>query len=87
MEQQIQKPTSYSSGIAVTCKIFIRSKERGTTIKQQKIYLPSLHIKLGLIKVFIEALDTEGRAIIFRRKFVPVCKATLKEKNFLSNKY
>lgn len=53
-------------------------------VEQQKIYLPPLHIKLGLIKNFVKALNREGNAFLYlRRKFARISEAKLKEGMFV----
>uniref|UniRef100_UPI00358FBB52 uncharacterized protein n=1 Tax=Myxine glutinosa TaxID=7769 RepID=UPI00358FBB52 len=48
-------------------------------VNPQKILLPPLHIKLGLMKNFVKALNKEGRAFAFlNNKFPRVSEAKLK---------
>uniref|UniRef100_UPI00358FB395 uncharacterized protein n=1 Tax=Myxine glutinosa TaxID=7769 RepID=UPI00358FB395 len=48
-------------------------------VTPQKILLPPLHIKLGLMKNFVKALNKEGRAFAFlNKKFPRVSEAKLK---------
>jgi len=48
-------------------------------VNPQKILLPPLHIKLGLMKNFVKALNKEGRAFAFlNKKFPRVSEAKLK---------
>lgn len=47
-------------------------------VNPQKILLPPLHIKLGLIKKFVKALDKKGRAVAFlKEKFPRISEAKL----------
>ena len=40
-------------------------------IDPQKIYLPPLHIKLGLFKNFVKAMDSTGNGILYLRQKFP----------------
>lgn len=40
-------------------------------VKKENIILPPLHIKLGLFKNFVKALDKEGRALVYLRLIFP----------------
>ena len=47
-------------------------------VNPEKILLPPLHIKLGLMKNFVKALDKESRAFVFlKQKFPRVSEAKL----------
>ena len=49
-----------------------------------KIFLPPLHIKLGLMKNFVKAVDKSGRAFQYlRAKFQRLSEAKLKEGIFI----
>ncbi|XP_049304280.1 uncharacterized protein LOC125776438 [Bactrocera dorsalis] len=53
-------------------------------IKKEKIILPPLHIKLGLIKNFVKALDKEGKAFNYLQNFFPnISQAKIKEGIFV----
>ena len=50
----------------------------------EKIYLPPLHIKLGLIKYFVKGMDKTGRAFQYvRNEFPNVSDAKIKEGIFI----
>lgn len=50
----------------------------------EKILLPPLHIKLGLIKQFVKAMDHDGSAFLFlQNKFPRISEAKLKEGIFV----
>jgi hypothetical protein len=52
--------------------------------KKTKIFLPPLHIKLGLTKNFVKAMDKEGEGFAYlRQKFPPVSDAKIKEGIFV----
>jgi len=47
-------------------------------VNPQKVLLPPLHIKLGLMKNFVKSLDTKGRAVTFlKEKFPRISEAKL----------
>ncbi|XP_025156226.1 uncharacterized protein LOC112588983 [Harpegnathos saltator] len=51
-----------------------------SVVNPQKILLPPLHIKLGLMKQFVKALDTDGKSFTYiGRKFPSISDAKLKE--------
>uniref|UniRef100_A0A034VUX7 Uncharacterized protein n=1 Tax=Bactrocera dorsalis TaxID=27457 RepID=A0A034VUX7_BACDO len=51
---------------------------------KEKIILPPLHIKLGLIKNFVKALDKEGKAFNYLQNFFPIIsQAKIKEGIFV----
>lgn len=53
-------------------------------IKKEKIILPPLHIKLGLIKNFVKALDKEGEAFHYLKTIFPqISEAKIKEGIFV----
>ncbi|XP_017476571.1 PREDICTED: uncharacterized protein LOC108366630 [Rhagoletis zephyria] len=53
-------------------------------IKKEKIILPPLHIKLGLIKNFVKALDKEGEAFDYLKTVFPdISQAKIKEGIFV----
>jgi len=48
------------------------------------ILLPPLHIKLGLMKNFVKAMDRTGSAFKYMaEKFPRLCEATIKERVFV----
>ena len=50
----------------------------------QFVFLPPLHIKLGLMKIFVKALDKEGVAFLhLRNKFTNLSEAKIKEGVFI----
>jgi hypothetical protein len=53
-------------------------------ILPEKIYLPPLHIKLDLIKIFVNRMDTTGHRFEYmRNKFPNVSDAKIKEGVFI----
>jgi hypothetical protein len=49
-----------------------------------KIYLPPLHIKLGLIKILVKTINKEGEGLIYlRQKFPRMTEAKIKEGIFV----
>jgi hypothetical protein len=53
-------------------------------VNPQDIYLPPLHIKLGLTKIFVKALTKEGETFTyFRKKFPRLSEAKIKEGIFI----
>lgn len=57
---------------------------REPLVQKEKIYLPPLHIKLGLIKNFVKALDKEGSAFKYLKdKFPRISEAKIKEGIFV----
>ncbi|GBO25677.1 hypothetical protein AVEN_51894-1 [Araneus ventricosus] len=55
-----------------------------TLVEPEKILLPLLHIKLGLIKNFVKALDKEGGVFKHLRELFPqLIEAKLKERIFV----
>ena len=49
-------------------------------VNPQDVYLPPLHIKLQLMKVFVKALDREGQAFAYwRNKFPKLSEAKVQE--------
>jgi len=49
-------------------------------VNPQDVYLPSLHIKLGLMKIFVKAPHREGQALAYwRNKFSKFSEAKVKE--------
>jgi hypothetical protein len=40
-------------------------------VKREKVLLPPLHIKLGLVKQYIKALNKEGQTFLFLKQFFP----------------
>jgi len=51
---------------------------------KSKIYLPPMHIKLGLIKISVKAVDKVGQGFGYlRQKFPNVCDAKLKKCIFI----
>jgi hypothetical protein len=50
----------------------------------EKIYLPPLHIKLGLVKNFVKGMDKTSHGIQYvRNKFPSVSDAKIKERIFI----
>jgi hypothetical protein len=48
------------------------------------VYLPPLHIKLGLMKNFVKAMDRDGQVFLyFQRKFPRISNAKMKEGIFI----
>ena len=53
-------------------------------VSAQKVLLPPLHIKLGLMKNFVKALDKEGKAFQYLcTKFPKISDAKIKEGIFV----
>lgn len=53
-------------------------------VKKEKVILPPLHIKLGLIKNFVKALDQEGEAFTYLKNIFPhLSDAKIKEGIFV----
>jgi hypothetical protein len=49
-----------------------------------KIYLPPLHLKLGLIKIFVKVMNKEGEGFDYiRQKFACISKVKIKESIFV----
>jgi hypothetical protein len=49
-------------------------------VSPKDVYLPPLHVKLGLMKIFVKALDREGQAFVYlRNKFPKFSEAKMKE--------
>jgi len=40
-------------------------------VNPQDVYLPPLHVKLGLMKIFVKALEREGQAFAYWRNNFP----------------
>jgi hypothetical protein len=52
--------------------------------RPQKVYLPLLHIKLGLIKNFVKVMDHDGQGFLYlQRKFPRISDAKIKEGIFI----
>ena len=52
----------------------------------QDVYLPTMHIKVGLTKIFVKALDREGQAFAYlRKRFPKLSEARVKEGIFLGS--
>jgi hypothetical protein len=59
----------------VTCKPLVDHK---------KVYLPPLHIKLGLMKIFFKAVDRDGQVFLYlQRKFPRIRDAKIEEGIFI----
>jgi hypothetical protein len=59
----------------VTCKPLVDHK---------KVYLPPLHIKLGLMQNFVKAMDCDGQGFLYlQRKFPRISNAKIKEGIFI----
>jgi len=53
-------------------------------VDKSKIYLPPLHIKLGLIKVFVKTVNKESQSFgYFRREFPTISEAKAKKRIFV----
>jgi hypothetical protein len=53
-------------------------------VGKSKIYLPPLHTKLGLIKVFVKAVNKESERFGYlRREFPTISEAKKKERIFV----
>ena len=51
---------------------------------KSKIYLPPLHIKLGLIKIFVKVMDKESEGFAYlKQKFPKISEAKVKEGIFV----
>jgi hypothetical protein len=48
-------------------------------VDKLKIYLPPLHIKLGLIKIFVKAMDEESKEFAYLRQKFPKINDTKME--------
>jgi hypothetical protein len=49
-------------------------------VDPKKVYLPPLHIKLGLMKYFVKVMDRDGQVFLYlRRKFPRISDAKIKE--------
>jgi len=56
-------------------------------VKKEKIILPLLHIKLGLIKQFVKPLDQDKPAFLYlKKKFPKISDAKIKEGIFVGPK-
>jgi hypothetical protein len=55
-----------------------------TLVEKTKIFLPPLHIKLGLTKNFVKCMDTEGEGFAYlKQNFPQVSDAKIKEGIFV----
>jgi len=53
-------------------------------VDKLKIYLPPLHLKLGLIKIFVKVMNKEGEGFdCLRQKFPCICEVKIKESIFI----
>jgi hypothetical protein len=53
-------------------------------VNPRDVHLPPLHIKLGLMKIFVKVLDTDGQAFTYlRNKFPKLSEAKVKEGIFI----
>jgi hypothetical protein len=53
-------------------------------VNPRYVHLPTLHIKLGLMMIFVKALDTEGQAFTYlRNKFPNSSEAKVKDVIFI----
>lgn len=67
-----------------TIEVGVKNLTREPLVQKEKIYLPPLHIKLGLIKNFVKALDKEGNAFKYlKNKFPRISEAKIKEGIFV----
>lgn len=67
-----------------TIQVGVKNLTREPLVQKEKIYLPPLHIKLGLIKNFVKALDREGNAFKYLKdKFPRISEAKIKEGIFV----
>jgi hypothetical protein len=56
------------------------------SVDKTKIYLPPLRTKLGLIKIFVNAMNKEGEGFIcIRKKFTRIREAKIKEGIFVGS--
>lgn len=70
----------WTSRSSETTEIGKRNVVAKPLVDRQKVYLPPLHIKLGLIKIFIKALKSNTEAFNFLRRFFPkISEAKIKE--------
>lgn len=61
-----------------------KSISHESLVNPQRVFLPPLHIKLGLMKIFVKALDREGLAFLhLRNKFKNLSEAKVKEGVFI----
>jgi hypothetical protein len=51
-------------------------------VDKSKIYLPPLHIKLALIKIFVKVMDKESKGFAYLRKKLPKITETKMKKEF-----
>jgi hypothetical protein len=52
---------------------------RPALVDKSKIYLPPLHNKLALIKIFVKAMDKESEGFAYlRQKFPKISEAKMK---------
>ncbi|GFW51248.1 uncharacterized protein TNCV_3595301 [Trichonephila clavipes] len=62
----------------------IKNVERQSLVDPKKILFPLLHIKLGLMKQFVKALDKEGKCFKYLcEQFPGLSDAKLKEGIFV----
>lgn len=55
-----------------------------TLVESSKVILPALHVKLGLMKNFVKAMDKTGEAFLYlRKKFPRLSEAKIKEGIFV----
>lgn len=67
-----------------TIQVGVKNLNREPLVQKEKRYLPPLHIKLGLIKNFVKALDWEGNAVKYLKdKFPRISEAKIKEGIFV----
>lgn len=65
-------------------EVGVKNLTREPLVQKEKIYLPPLHIKLGLIKNFVKALDKNGNAFNYlKEKFPRISEAKIKEGIFV----
>jgi hypothetical protein len=61
----------YSNGHCEKKRILGQKNVKHRALVNTKIYLPPLHIKLGLIKMFARAMHEEGEGYDYLRKKFP----------------
>jgi hypothetical protein len=62
-----------------------KNVEHRALVDKMKIYLPPVHLKLGLIKIFVKVINKEGEGFDFLRKTFPcISKIKIKESIFFS---
>ncbi|GBO43732.1 hypothetical protein AVEN_79381-1 [Araneus ventricosus] len=66
----------------------VKNEEKEPLVASEKILLPSLHIKLGLMKNFVKAMDCGGNGFQYLRlKFPKVSETKIKEGIFVGPQF